>query len=186
MVYNSSSTREDYNLANSPTPLQTPSQKWWKEASVYQIYPASFKDSNNDGLGDIPGVISKIDYLKDLGIDVVWLCPMFDSPQHDMGYDISDYEKVYAPYGTVEDVDRLVKECHDRGMRCILDLVANHTSDEHAWFKESRSSKNNPKRDWYFWRPARYIDGKRLPPTNWRSYFAGSTCESSSPWFVLI
>ncbi|OBT64767.1 hypothetical protein VE03_06511 [Pseudogymnoascus sp. 23342-1-I1] len=156
--------------------MQMPTGKWWKEAAVYQVYPASFKDSNGDGLGDIGGVISKIDYLHDLGVDVVWLCPMFDSPQHDMGYDISNYEKVYEPYGTVEDIDILVKACHDRGIRFILDLVVNHTSDEHEWFKESRSSRDNPKRDWYFWRPARYDDaGNRLPPTNWRSYFAGST-----------
>lgn len=112
-----------------------PTGKWWKEAAVYQVYPASFKDSNGDGLGDIGGLISKIDYLYELGVDVVWLCPMFDSPQHDMGYDISNYEKVYEPYGTVEDIDILVKACHDRGMRFILDLVVNHTSDEHEWFK---------------------------------------------------
>jgi oligo-1,6-glucosidase len=162
--------------------MQMPTGKWWKEAAVYQVYPASFKDSNGDGLGDIGGLISKIDYLHDLGVDVVWLCPMFDSPQHDMGYDISNYEKVYEPYGTVEDIDTLVKACHDRGMRFILDLVVNHTSDEHEWFKESRSSRDNPKRDWYFWKPARYDDaGNRLPPTNWRSYFAGSTCEPTTP-----
>ncbi|PGG98536.1 hypothetical protein AJ80_09515 [Polytolypa hystricis UAMH7299] len=149
---------------------------WWKDATIYQVYPASFKDSNGDGWGDIPGLISKIDYLHDLGVDVVWLSPMFESPQRDMGYDISDYEKVYAPYGTVEDVDRLIAACRERGMKLILDLVVNHTSDEHAWFKESRSSKDNPKRDWYFWRPARYDeDGNRLPPTNYRSYFGGGT-----------
>ncbi|KAK2735720.1 alpha-glucosidase mal12 [Onygenales sp. PD_40] len=149
---------------------------WWKNATVYQVYPASFKDSNGDGWGDIPGLISKIDYLKDLGVDVVWLSPMFESPQCDMGYDVSDYEAVYAPYGTVEDVETLVDACHERGMKLILDLVVNHTSDQHAWFKESRSSKDNPKRDWYFWRPARYDEnGNRLPPTNYRSYFAGGT-----------
>lgn len=140
------------------------------------MYPASFKDSNGDGWGDIPGLISKLDYLEELGVDVVWLSPMFESPQVDMGYDISDYEAVYAPYGTVEDVETLIKGCHDRNMKLILDLVVNHTSIEHAWFQESRSSKDNPKRDWYFWRPARYDkDGKRLPPSNYRSYFAGST-----------
>jgi oligo-1,6-glucosidase len=158
--------------------MPQPSRKWWKEAVVYQVYPASFKYSNGDGLGDIPGVISKIDYVHNLGVDVVWICPMFDSPQHDMGYDISDYEKVYPPYGTVEDIDNLTEECHARGMRVILDLVANHTSDEHEWFKESRSSKTNPKRDWYFWKPPRYDEnGNRVPPTNWRSYFAGSACK---------
>jgi oligo-1,6-glucosidase len=147
---------------------------WWKDGVVYQIYPASYKDSNADGLGDIPGIISKIDYIQDLGIDIVWLSPMYESPQHDMGYDISDYESVYAPYGTVADVQALVEACHARGMRLILDLVVNHTSDEHAWFKESRSSKNSEKRDWYIWRPAKYDkDGKRMPPNNWRSYFSG-------------
>ncbi|KUJ07774.1 alpha-glucosidase [Mollisia scopiformis] len=151
---------------------------WWKDGVVYQIYPASFKDSNNDGLGDIPGIISKIDYIKDLGIDIVWVSPMYDSPQHDMGYDISNYEAVYAPYGTVADMEELIEACHSRGMRLILDLVINHTSDEHKWFEESRSSKDNLKRDWYIWRPAKYDkDGKRMPPNNWRSFFSGSTWE---------
>ncbi|KAI1013280.1 hypothetical protein LB503_001352 [Fusarium chuoi] len=151
-------------------------QPWWKAASFYQVYPASFKDSNNDGWGDLPGLISKLDYLSDLGIDVVWVSPIFESPQKDMGYDVSDYQKIYEPYGSVEDVDILVKECHARGLKIILDLVVNHTSIEHEWFKESRSSKDNPKRDWYIWRPARYDEnGVRHPPTNWRGYFACST-----------
>ncbi|KAK4238933.1 glycoside hydrolase superfamily [Achaetomium macrosporum] len=149
---------------------------WWKDAVFYQVYPASFKDSNGDGWGDIPGLISKIDYLHHLGVDVVWLSPMFESPQQDMGYDVSDYQAVYPRYGTLEDVDRLVEACHSRGMRLILDLVVNHTSDQHSWFQESRSSKTNPKRDWYIWKPPRYDSaGNRIPPTNWRSYFAGST-----------
>ncbi|KAF2644671.1 alpha-glucosidase-like protein maltase [Massarina eburnea CBS 473.64] len=149
---------------------------WWKEATFYQIYPASFKDSNGDGWGDIPGVLSKIPYIASLGVDAVWLSPMFDSPQIDMGYDISNYEAVYPPYGTVADVENLIEACHKNDMKFILDLVVNHTSDQHDWFKESRSSKNNPKRDWYFWKPARYDDhGNRMPPTNWRSYFAGGT-----------
>ncbi|KAF5565578.1 alpha-glucosidase [Fusarium napiforme] len=151
-------------------------QPWWKAASFYQVYPASFKDSNNDGWGDLPGLISKLDYLNDLGIDVVWVSPIFESPQKDMGYDVSDYQKIYEPYGSVEDVDILVKECHARGLKIILDLVVNHTSIEHEWFKESRSSKDNPKRDWYIWKPARYDEnGVRYPPTNWRGYFACST-----------
>lgn len=151
---------------------------WWKDGVVYQIYPASYKDSNNDGLGDIPGIVSKIDYIKDLGIDIVWLSPHYDSPQHDMGYDIRDYESVYAPYGTVVDVETLIEACHSRGMRLIFDLVINHTSDEHKWFEESRSSKDNPKRDWYIWRPAKYsADGTRMPPNNWRSFFSGSAWE---------
>lgn len=151
---------------------------WWKDGVVYQIYPASFKDSNNDGLGDIPGIISKVDYIKNLGVDIVWVSPMYDSPQHDMGYDISNYEAVYPPYGTVSDMEELIAACHSRGMRLILDLVVNHTSNEHAWFQESRSSKDNPKRDWYIWRPAKYNEkGERMPPNNWRSFFSGSTWE---------
>jgi oligo-1,6-glucosidase len=139
---------------------------WWKEATFYQIYPASFRDSNSDGWGDIPGILQKIDYIASLGVDVVWLSPHYDSPQIDMGYDISDYENVYAPYGTVKDVENLINACHKSDM----------TSDQHVWFRESRSSKTNPKRDWYFWQPAQYDDdGHRMPPTNWRSYFAGGT-----------
>ncbi|KNG88796.1 alpha-glucosidase [Aspergillus nomiae NRRL 13137] len=149
---------------------------WWKEATVYQVYPASFKDSNGDGWGDIPGLISKVPYLHSLGVDVVWLSPMYDSPMHDMGYDVSDYENVLPAYGTVGDIERLIDACHERGMKLILDLVINHTSDQHKWFQESRSSKDNDKRDWYFWRPPRYDeDGNRLPPSNYRGYFAGST-----------
>lgn len=153
-------------------------EKWWKNSIIYQIYPASFKDSNGDGIGDIPGIISSLDYITSLGVDVIWLCPMYESPQIDMGYDISDYQSVYAPYGTVEDMDSLIAECHKRGLRIILDLVVNHTSDQHKWFQESRSSKTNPKRDWYIWKPARYdANGKRQPPNNWRSIFGGSAWE---------
>lgn len=149
--------------------------QWWKDASVYQIWPASYKDSNGDGVGDIPGIISTLDYVKNLGVDVVWLSPMYDSPQDDMGYDISDYESVYPKYGTMEDMDTLILEVHSRGMRLILDLVINHTSSEHKWFEESRSSKTNPKRDWYIWKPAKYdAQGNRHPPNNWQSYFSGS------------
>ncbi|KAG2735615.1 hypothetical protein G9P44_001829 [Scheffersomyces stipitis] len=149
---------------------------WWKEAIVYQIWPASYKDSNGDGVGDIPGIISTLDYIKDLGVDVIWLSPMYESPQDDMGYDISDYEKVYSKYGTLEDLDNLIEQTHKRGMKLILDLVINHTSSEHAWFKESRSSKTNPKRDWYIWKPPVFDkDGNRHPPNNWGSYFSGST-----------
>lgn len=153
----------------------TVTYKWWKDASIYQIWPASYKDSNGDGVGDIPGIISTLDYLKDLGVDVIWLSPMYDSPQDDMGYDISDYENVYPKYGTLEDMDTLIREIHQRGMRLILDLVINHTSDQHKWFQESRSSKTNPKRDWYVWKPPRYDEnGNRQPPNNWGSYFSGS------------
>lgn len=153
-------------------------REWWKRGTVYQIYPASFKDSNNDGLGDIAGIIEKIPYLSSLGIDIIWVSPFYESPQKDMGYDISNYEDVYRPYGTVEDVEKLIKVCHDSGIKIIFDLVINHTSDQHAWFKESRKSKDNGKRDWYIWRPARYdADGKRVPPNNWRSFFSGSAWE---------
>lgn len=139
---------------------------WWKNATIYQIYPASYKDSNGDGIGDIPGIHSKLDYIQALGVDAIWLCPMYDSPQYDMGYDIRDYEKVYEPYGTVADVEALIAACHERGMKILLDLVINHTSHLHAWFQESRASKTSAKRDWYIWRPAKYdADGKRRPQT---------------------
>lgn len=151
-------------------------EPYWKDATFYQVYPASFKDSNGDGWGDLPGLISEIDYLHELGVDVIWVSPIFESPQKDMGYDVSDYQKIYEPYGSIRDVDVLLEKAHQRGMKVILDLVVNHTSQEHDWFKASRSSKDNPKRDWYIWKPARYdAVGKRIPPTNWRSYFAGPT-----------
>jgi oligo-1,6-glucosidase len=152
--------------------------KWWKHGTVYQVYPSSFKDSNGDGIGDIPGIISKLDYLKLLGIDIIWLCPHYKSPQKDMGYDISDYRDIYDKYGTLADCENLIHECHVRGMKLIFDLVVNHTSDQHAWFKESRASKTSPQRDWYIWRPAKYDDdGNRRPPNNWASYFGGSAWE---------
>ncbi|PWY89716.1 maltase [Aspergillus heteromorphus CBS 117.55] len=148
---------------------------WWKNATIYQIYPASFRDSNGDGIGDIGGIHSQLDYIQSLGVDAIWLCPMYDSPQHDMGYDISNYEAVYPPYGSVSDIEQLISACHARGLRILLDLVVNHTSDEHAWFQESRSSLSSAKRDWYIWRPARYdAEGKRRAPNNWRSCFGGS------------
>ncbi|WNS80573.1 alpha-glucosidase [Domibacillus sp. DTU_2020_1001157_1_SI_ALB_TIR_016] len=146
---------------------------WWKEAVAYQIYPRSFMDSNGDGIGDIKGVISKLDYLKDLGIDVIWICPMFESPNDDNGYDISDYKEIMNEFGTMGDFDELLEAVHERGMKLILDLVINHTSDEHPWFIESRSSKDNPKRDWYIWR-----DGKSGgEPNNWESIFGDSAWE---------
>ncbi|EHK22759.1 glycoside hydrolase family 13 protein [Trichoderma virens Gv29-8] len=149
---------------------------WWKHAIIYQIYPASFCDSNGDGIGDLPGITSKLDYIASLGVDVVWICPMYDSPQVDMGYDISNYEDVYPPYGTLQDMETLIREAHARGMKIMLDLVINHTSDQHPWFKESRSSKDNSKRDWYIWRPAKYSPtGQRLPPNNWRCKFGGDS-----------
>ncbi|CAN6674904.1 oligo-1,6-glucosidase Ima1p [Trichomonascus vanleenenianus] len=150
--------------------------KWWKEAVVYEIYVSSFKDSNNDGIGDIPGIISKLDYLRDLGVDVLWISPHYKSPQVDMGYDISDYQQIHEPYGSTQDIDTLTEQTHAHGIKIIFDLVINHTSDQHPWFQESRQSLNSPKRDWYIWRPARYdANGKRCPPTNWRSNFGGPT-----------
>lgn len=148
-------------------------KKWWKEAVAYQIYPRSFMDFNNDGIGDLRGIISKLDYLKDLGIDVIWICPMYKSPNDDNGYDISDYQNIMNDFGTMDDFDELLREVHKRNMKIIIDLVINHTSDEHPWFIESRSSKENPKRDWYIWREGK--DNKE--PNNWESIFKGSAWE---------
>ncbi|KAL1889995.1 hypothetical protein Sste5346_008574 [Sporothrix stenoceras] len=170
----------------------TRDKTWWKTAVVYQIYPASFCDSNGDGIGDIPGIVSKLDYIQALGADVVWISPMYDSPQVDMGYDISNYEDVYAPYGTLGDMDTLIKEAHGRGMKVLLDLVINHTSDQHAWFKESRASKGSAKRDWYIWRPAKVdpVTGERAPPNNWRSFFGGGSAwqwdETSQEYYLHL
>lgn len=116
---------------------------WWKETTVYQVYPSSFQDSNGDGIGDLPGITSRLDYIKSLGVDAIWLSPCFDSPQVDMGYDISDYKKIYPAYGTMEDADELIKGVHERGLKILMDLVVNHTSDQHPWFKKSRSSIEN-------------------------------------------
>lgn len=146
---------------------------WKKEAIGYQIYPRSFMDSNGDGIGDLQGIISKLDYIKELGIDVIWICPMYKSPNDDNGYDISDYEDILEDFGTMEDFDTLLAEVHKRGMKLIIDLVINHTSDEHEWFLESKSSKDNAKRDWYIWRPGK--DGEE--PNNWESIFSGSAWE---------
>jgi len=156
------------------------SEPWWKTAVVYQIYPRSFADSNGDGMGDLPGVISRLDYLQRLGVDVLWLSPVYPSPQDDNGYDISDYQGIEPVFGSLEDFDTLVREAHARGMRIVMDLVVNHTSDEHPWFVESRSSKDNPKRDWYWWRPPRPGMQAGQPgaePTNWASFFSGATWE---------
>ncbi|WP_077700490.1 glycoside hydrolase family 13 protein [Staphylococcus hominis] len=149
-------------------------KNWWKEAVAYQVYPRSFNDSNNDGIGDLPGMVEKLDYLKDLGIDVIWLSPMYKSPNDDNGYDISDYQDIMEEFGTMEDFNHLLSEVHKCGMKLILDLVVNHTSDEHPWFIESRSSKDNPKRDWYIWADPK-PDGSE--PNNWESIFNGSTWE---------
>ena len=149
-------------------------KRWCKEAVAYQVYPRCFNDSNNDGIGDLPGVIEKLDYLKDLGIDVIWLSPMYKSPNDDNGYDISDYKDIMDEFGTMHDFNQLLEGVHKRGMKLILDLVVNHTSDEHPWFIESKSSKDNPKRDWYIWKKPK-SDGSE--PNNWESIFNGSTWE---------
>ncbi|UZW65878.1 alpha-glucosidase [Priestia flexa] len=148
-------------------------KKWWKEAVAYQIYPRSFKDSNGDGIGDIQGVISKLDYLKDLGVDVIWICPIYQSPNDDNGYDISDYQDIMNDFGTMADFDELLEEVHKRDMKLIMDLVINHTSDEHPWFVEARSSKDNSYRDYYIWHEGN--DGNE--PNNWESIFNGSAWE---------
>ncbi|WP_323704145.1 alpha-glucosidase [Mammaliicoccus sp. Dog046] len=148
---------------------------WWKEAVCYQVYPRSFNDSNNDGIGDINGIREKLDYLKDLGIDVIWVSPIFQSPNDDNGYDISDYQDIMNEFGTMEDFELLLKETHEKGMKLILDLVINHTSDEHPWFIESKSSKENDKRDWYIWQEGQ--NGKE--PNNWGSIFNGSAWEQT-------
>jgi oligo-1,6-glucosidase/alpha-glucosidase len=149
-------------------------QKWWKKSVVYQIYPKSFYDSNNDGVGDLKGVIQKLDYLKELGIDVIWLSPVYKSPMDDNGYDISDYQAIAEEFGSMEDMEQLISDAAKRGIKIIMDLVVNHTSDEHSWFLKSKRERNHPKRDWYIWRNGK-ADG--TPPNNWRSIFGGSSWE---------
>lgn len=147
--------------------------KWWQKAVFYQIYPRSFADGNGDGIGDFRGMISRLDYLRELGIDAIWISPHYPSPNFDCGYDISDYIGVAEEYGTLDDFREFLEGAHQRGMRVILDMVLNHTSDQHAWFQESRSSRDNPRRDWYIWRDGK--DGN--PPNNWNSPFGGSAWE---------
>lgn len=149
--------------------MTPPQRDWWKSAVVYQIYPRSFADSDGDGFGDLGGIIGRLDYVRALGVDVIWLSPIYRSPQVDNGYDISDYRDIDPLFGTLAQFDALVAGVHDRGMKLVMDLVVNHTSDEHPWFTESRSSRDNPKRDWYIWRDAR--DGAE--PNNWGSFFSG-------------
>lgn len=148
-------------------------EAWWKECVVYQIYPRSFADSNGDGIGDLQGIISKLDYLKELGVDVIWLSPVYQSPNDDNGYDISDYRAIMTDFGTMEDFNILIDEMHKRDIKLVMDLVVNHTSDEHKWFLESRTSKDNPYRDYYIWKDGK--DGKE--PNNWGSCFSGSAWE---------
>ncbi len=148
-------------------------KKWWKEEVIYQIYPRSFQDSNGDGIGDIPGIISRLDYLKDLGVDIIWLGPVYKTPNDDNGYDISNYYEIEPEFGTMDDFDHLLKGLKERGMRLVMDIVLNHSSDEHEWFEQSRESKDNAFRDYYIWKEGN--DG--LPPNNWLSFFGGSAWE---------
>ncbi|MCX7029572.1 MAG: alpha-amylase family glycosyl hydrolase, partial [Spirochaetes bacterium] len=156
------------------TAAADPSWTWWRDGVIYHVYLRSFADANGDGLGDLPGLISHLDYLNgasdSLGIDAIWLSPCFPSPDRDFGYDVADYTAIDPRFGTMEDFDRLIAEAHRRGIRVLLDLVYNHTSDAHPWFRESRSSRENPRRDWYVWREGR--SGGR-PPSNWKSVFGG-------------
>jgi alpha-glucosidase len=155
-------------------PIKTTSQSWWKHEVIYEIYPRSFQDSNDDGVGDLTGIVDRLDYLAQLGIRTIWITPIYPSPMCDFGYDISDYTAIHPLFGSMSDFDVLLREVHRRGMKLLLDLVPNHTSDQHPWFIESRSSRDNPKRDWYLWHDAG-TDGAY--PNNWRAAFGGSAWE---------
>ena len=146
------------------------SKEWFKDSVVYQVYPMSFQDSNNDGIGDLPGIAERLDYIKKLGADVIWLNPIYKSPNKDNGYDIADYKAINPDYGTMADFDKLLSETHEKGMKLLMDLVVNHTSDQHEWFKESKNSKDNQYADYYIWRDP--VDGHE--PNNWRAAFGGS------------
>ena len=148
---------------------QPVSSLWWRDGVVYQIYPRSFADSNGDGVGDLPGIMSKLDYLQWLGVDAIWLSPIYPSPMADFGYDVSNYHDIDPVFGSLADFDRLISEAHARGIRVVLDMVMNHTSDQHPWFVDSRSSRDNPKRDWYIWRDPK--NGRE--PNNWEAVFGG-------------
>ena len=163
--------RSDRQVAPSAAPRAAADADWWRGAVIYQVYPRSFADSNGDGIGDLPGVIAKLDYIASLGVDAIWLSPFFKSPMKDFGYDVSAYRQVDPIFGALEDFDRLVAAAHARGLGIIIDQVLNHTSDEHAWFQESRQGRNNPRSDWYVWADAK-PDG--TPPNNWLSIFGGS------------
>lgn len=166
-------------------------KQWWKEAVVYQVWPRSFQDSNGDGIGDIPGITSRIPYLSQLGINVIWLSPVFGSPNDDMGYDISDYYSIMDEFGTMADFDELLETAHNHGIKILMDMVANHTSDEHEWFVQSRASTDNPYRDFYYWRDSSGVDdqGNPLPPNNWGSEFGGRAweyAENTDQWYMHI
>ncbi len=169
-------------------PEQPPARPWWSDAVVYQVYPRSFADSSGDGIGDIPGITAHLDHLEALGVDVVWLSPVYRSPQDDNGYDISDYRDVDPTFGTLADLDELLAALHARGMKLVMDLVVNHTSDEHPWFVSSRSATDDPKRSWYTWRDGRGEHGE-LPPNNWGSAFSGPAWTrdaASGQWYLHL
>lgn len=171
---------------------ETSQQEWWKNSVVYQIYPRSFADSNGDGIGDLQGIISRLSYLETLGVDVIWLSPIYCSPHDDNGYDISDYQSIDPAFGTLADFDELITAIHKKGMKLVMDLVVNHTSDEHPWFLESASSLDSPKRDWYWWRQPRngHVGGESgAEPNNWGSFFSGSAWkfdESTGEYFLHL
>ncbi|KAG0666927.1 alpha-glucosidase mal12 [Rhodotorula mucilaginosa] len=170
----------DAAAATKPLSLQP---AWWKDGIIiYEVYPASFKDDNGDGIGDLRGLIAKLPYLKSLGIDAIWLAPHYKSPRLDEGYDISDYRDIHEPFGTLQDCQELIASAHSHRLKILFDLVINHCSDQHAWFQESRQDKTNPKRDWFYWKPPRYDEaGVRHPPNNWRSCFGGSVWQCFLP-----
>jgi oligo-1,6-glucosidase len=151
--------------------------EWFKNAVIYQIYPFSFKDSDNDGWGDIEGIISKLDYIKELGATAIWFSPLYESPDYDYGYDISDYRKIDPKFGTMEDFEKLLSECHNRDLKVIMDMVINHTSIEHPWFKQAIADPDSPYRDYYIIRKGKREGDKLLPPSNWASTFTGSAWE---------
>src|SRR4051812_33205206 len=173
-------TRIEVTVKEPHARTPTMTEPWWKTAVVYQIWPRSFADGDADGIGDLAGITGRLDYLSALGVDVLWLSPIYPSPQDDAGYDISDYQDIDSTFGTLAQFDTLLTAVHERGMRLVMDLVVNHTSDEHPWFAESRSSRASAKRDWYWWRPPRPGMAAGEPgaePTNWRSFFSGPTWE---------
>ncbi|MCD6476258.1 MAG: glucohydrolase, partial [Anaerolineaceae bacterium] len=147
---------------------------WWRDGVIYQIYPRSFLDTTGDGIGDLPGIVSKLNYISDLGVDAIWLSPIYPSPDVDFGYDVADYYAIDPKFGTMEDFESLLTQAHKRGLRIILDLVLNHTSDQHEWFVEARKSKDNPHHDYYIWQDS---DTMGKPPNNWGSIFGGSAWE---------
>jgi alpha-glucosidase len=170
-------------IASAPHQAPGAAEPWWKHALIYEIYPRSFQDSNGDGVGDLKGITQRLDYLQTLGVDAIWLSPIYPSPQVDFGYDISDYENVDPQYGTLADFDQLVAEAKKRNIRIIMDMVMNHTSDKHPWFIESKSSRTNPKRDWYVWRDGK---GPGIPPNNWQSEFGHSAWQfdpTTNQWY---